>query len=326
MPGMKENDLAYEPPRYYANDTSHAQAYDYGPCKSGEQYTCALAKDLQEGWPAFDEVEGQDELISDPSFGHGPVYRGKLEDSEVLVLADQMSHDDFFSTRALTGLAGQRLQQALYLAKAEGNYGILRTLPVDTLKLREGRWTVSDKLVAASASKINGLISNVISNKKIVVVIGEAAWAAWDRYAESQRVEANLNVVKVDAPTESNVDQYKELIREISRALQGRAVWTSRVNEYASGEIPVARPIPREDLPYSSRWWMGTSGNRVVRPLCTNCEPGGDRRSDADPMGDYYTAHAPEWVSRDLMDITRTTEEDKEEIARIKDLLVESRR
>ena len=52
-------------------------------------------------------------LKCSPSFGTGPIFRGRLDRPSILVLADQQSHDDLFTMRALTGDDGQHLQSFL---------------------------------------------------------------------------------------------------------------------------------------------------------------------------------------------------------------------
>ena len=68
-----------------------------------------------------------------PSFGTGPIFRGRLDRPSILVLADQQSQDDLFTMRALTGDDGQHLQSFLRAAGITSRYAILRVLPVDTL-------------------------------------------------------------------------------------------------------------------------------------------------------------------------------------------------
>ena len=89
---------------------------------------------LQGGEPAFQwpdfNVFG---LKCSPSFGFGPIYRGRLDRPSILVVADQQSQDDLFTMRALTGDDGQHLQSFLRAAGITGRYAILRVLPVDTL-------------------------------------------------------------------------------------------------------------------------------------------------------------------------------------------------
>ena len=93
-----------------------------------------MARLLQGGspgrpWPDFATLG----LSANPSLGHGPGYRGRLTHPSILVLADQESHDDLFTGRALTGNVGQHLQAFLRSAGVTKQYAILRTLPVDSL-------------------------------------------------------------------------------------------------------------------------------------------------------------------------------------------------
>ena len=114
-------DLAYEPPKDRYRD------YDKGP-------DATFARLLQGGrsgleWPDFTHFG----LAANPSLGLGSIYRGRLRRPSILVLADQQSHDDLFTGRALTGDAGQHLQAFLAAAGITRRYGILRVLPIDTL-------------------------------------------------------------------------------------------------------------------------------------------------------------------------------------------------
>src|SRR3989338_132923 len=118
-----DHDLPYEAPRHDAN------AFDPGP---GEKWARLLmgGEDGYE-WPRFNELG----VTSHLSFGTGSIYRGRLDNAKFLVLADQESHDDMFTCRALTGDGGQKVQHFLTRIGAIHNYVILRTLPVDTLDL-----------------------------------------------------------------------------------------------------------------------------------------------------------------------------------------------
>ena len=114
-------DLPYEPARTTYLD------FDAGP-------TATMARLLQGGspgrpWPDFADLG----LSANPSLGHGPGYRGRLTQPSILVLADQESHDDLFTGRALTGNVGQHLQAFLRSAGVTKQYAIVRTLPVDSL-------------------------------------------------------------------------------------------------------------------------------------------------------------------------------------------------
>lgn len=63
-------------------------------------------------WPDF-AAQG---VTSHPSFGVGPIYRGRFASISVLILADPAEPDDLFTGRALAGESGQRLQAFLTAA------------------------------------------------------------------------------------------------------------------------------------------------------------------------------------------------------------------
>ncbi len=111
-----------------------AKAFDSGSSTPGPSRQ--LARLMMGGepglaWPDFTALGA----TAHPSFGYGPIYRGRLSQARILVLADQESHDDLFMFRALTGDAGQRLQQFLHAMGITASYAILRVLPIDTLGL-----------------------------------------------------------------------------------------------------------------------------------------------------------------------------------------------
>jgi uracil-DNA glycosylase len=85
----------------------------------------------------FERRRQQDLLKYPISFGTGPIFRGRLDEATVLVVADQQSNDDLFTGRALSGDAGQKLQHLLSKMGITQSYAILRTLPVDTLPLEK---------------------------------------------------------------------------------------------------------------------------------------------------------------------------------------------
>ena len=119
----KPRDLPYEPAKEDERD------FDSGP-------SAGLGRRLMGGlpgapWPDFESME----LPAHPSLGTGAIYRGRAEDAVVWILADQQSHDDLFTGRALTGDCGQHLQALLNAMGIDRHYFILRSLPVDTLSV-----------------------------------------------------------------------------------------------------------------------------------------------------------------------------------------------
>ncbi|MHC4168336.1 MAG: hypothetical protein ACYSWQ_15390, partial [Planctomycetota bacterium] len=92
-------------------------------------------------WPDF-EVLG---VNAHASLGYGAIFRGRPAQATVLILADQQSHSDLFTARALSGEGGQRLQAFLSAMGITKRYCILRVLPVDasdlTVAKRKCLWT-----------------------------------------------------------------------------------------------------------------------------------------------------------------------------------------
>ena len=161
------------------------------------------------------------------SFGPQGFYRGSLEDAEVLVIADQHSHDDMFSGRALTGEIGQRFQS--YLDKSKKEYAIIRTLPVDTLDLSSGQQEAisMDKDVTKGR---DALVDAIVDAGKISQIIGVG-------------------------PIASKIA--KQLAKDYDVSYKG---FTTESVKKMSLNI-----IPRFDLPVHTRYWMGTSGDRAAR-------------------------------------------------------------
>ncbi len=270
LKGMHPEDLPYEPPRFYANDVNHAKSYDYGPCgfQDFTKEACPLAEMLMD-WPSFESLPAQP--VSHKSFGHGPIYRGRLNEAKILVLADQESHDDFFAARALTGTDGQRLQTFFNAAGVGLSYGIIRTLPVDTLGMKE-----DDVLKIAMDSTIQKTRQNIMdevtknSNTQVFITFGPIA----KKVAESLTLPDKI--LKLDLPatkSASHVAKWEEAAQEIIKKLN------STPTDKYKGQLTT---IAREDLPYHTRWWMGSSGTR-------------SSRGEGDIVGSYYRVFSPRW-------------------------------
>lgn len=214
---MAKCDIPYESPKAC---TDMYKEYSFGP---GEKY----AK-LMLAW--FESVDWNSLGITQHmSFGPQGFYRGDLEGSETLVIADQYAHDDMFSGRALTGEVGQKLQTQLN--KEGKKYLILRTLPVDAMDLSADKRMniVSDSSVQ---SGFDNLVRRVVQKNKITKIISVGSVA-------------------------------KTVAERINNDFKLRA----RVQSYSSSDVkkmPLT-VIPRKDLPVHTRWWMGTSGSRAAR-------------------------------------------------------------
>jgi hypothetical protein len=201
------------------------------------------------------------------------VYRGRLDRPSLLLFADQASHDDQFSGRALTGDAGQHLQAFLTAAGLDYRYGILRVLPVDTLAADAAaqRAAVDDhKTVAVYQEALDK------SHPTVVVAVGPL----------SKRLVGNL-----DAGS-------KPVIEMKAFGQRGHAAdWQGAVSELRSLRYgkDISRPtydydgsreqIPRYDLPYGTLRWQASSGDRAQQAQRSNR-----------PSPDYYRLVMPEWA------------------------------
>jgi len=261
-------DLPYEPPRH------DPEAFDPGP-------PAALAQLLLGGepgfpWPDFAALG----VIADPSFGVGPIYRGRFADLSLVVLADQASEDDLFAARALSGDAGQRFQGFLTAAGLTRRYLILRTLPVGTLDLSATARAalVDDAHVQALQREL--LRRVLAANAGVAALLALGAGA---RRLAPHVVPTGLDVIELAATSEPG-----------SAASWQAALTTLKGRTYAkdlaspSFTLPATRgEIARADLPYGVLRWFGTSGDRGVRPTDTALHR---------PSPDYLKVFAPQWL------------------------------
>jgi uracil-DNA glycosylase len=262
-------DLPYEPPR------AAATAFDPGP--PGDLARLLLGLEPGFGWPDFTALG----VSSDASFGVGAIYRGRFHDLSLIVLADQASDDDLFTGRALSGDAGQRLAKLLLAAGLTRGYLVLRTLPVDTLDLtRAERNRLADQpQVRALHRELLGRIHSQNPDATVLLALGPGA----QRLAP-QVAPAGVEVIALAAAGTSGA----------------AASWQAALDQLAARSYPrdVADPsfklgigrgqLPRTDLPYGTLRWVGTSGDRAVRPIDLDLDQ---------PSPDYLKLFAPSWVA-----------------------------
>jgi uracil-DNA glycosylase len=263
-------DLPYEPPR------AAATAFDRGP--PGDLARLLLGGEPGLAWPDF-AARG---VTSDASFGVGPIYRGRFGNLSLIVLADQASDDDLFTGRALSGDAGQHLDQLLLAAGITRRYLVLRTLPVDTLDLTQARRNSLLDLPQVQAL-YRELLQRVLAQNPDVTAL--LALGPGAQRLAPQVAPAGLEVIGLAAHGASGA----------------AASWQAALDRLATRAYPrdVANPtfqlpagrgqLPRADLPYGTLRWVGTSGDRAVRP--TDLDLGR-------PSPDYLKLFAPAWVAQ----------------------------
>jgi uracil-DNA glycosylase len=262
-------DLPYEAPR------AKPRSFDPGP--PADLARLLIGGEPGFAWPAFSTLG----VTSHESFGAGPIYRGRFRQLSLVVLADQTSQDDLFTARALSGEAGQRFQGFLRAAGLTRRYLILRTLPVDTLDL--------------SAAKRNALVDNpgvralhrellrrvIAANGDVAALIAMGPGA---RRLAPNVVPGGLPVIELAAHGEAGwATSWQAGLTDLG----GRAY--TRDLSSPTFTMPAGRSqLPRIDLPYGTPRWLGTSGDRGVRPR------------DLDlgrPSPDYLKLFLPSWVN-----------------------------
>ncbi len=262
-------DIPVEPPRAKPREYDPGPPTAFGPLLSG--------KDASFPWPDWAAFG----VTSHPSFGVGPIYRGRFASISVVVLADPAEPDDIFTGRALTGESGQRLQAFLTAAGLTKKYLILRTFPVDTTDL-----TPAQQNVLADRPEVQALHRNLLhlvklgnSGLDVMLAMGRSA-----RRIAAAVAPAGVDVIPMKAATESGAraDWQKALAQ-----LAGRSYAKDIVSPTFS--LPTDRgQVPRADLPYGTPRWMGTSGTRGSRPT---------DRTTGRPSADYLKVYLPGWVN-----------------------------
>lgn len=262
-------DLPYEPPR------GSPKEFDPGPPDSLAPLLLGAEPGFE--WPDFAALG----VTSHPSFGVGPIYRGRFAQLSLVVLADQTSDDDVFTGRALSGEAGQRFQGFLHAAGLTKRYLILRPIPVDALDLTatQRRALVDNVKVQALHREVLGRVHTANGGASVLLAMGPCA-----RRLAPHIVPAAMTVLDLAAHGETG---WAASWQAVLTDLAGRTYVKDLANPTFS--LPSGRAqLPRIDLPYGTPRWLGTSGDRAVRP------------NDLDlgrPSPDYLKLFLPSWVA-----------------------------
>lgn len=257
---QEAGDLAYEPPKHSFGE------FDAGP--EPPLARLMMGGDPGLAWPDFTALGA----TAHPSFGYGPIYRGRPSQARILVLADQESHDDLFMFRALTGDAGQRLQQFLHAMGITASYAILRVLPIDTLGLAPAK--VEAIVDHAQVRQLyRAIVERIVSasSTAFALVIGPYA----QRLSEHV-MPAGLATVEMKAWKESGaLANWKQALQQIKTKTYTKDVASPSFSW--NGE---RGQIARADLPFGTLRWQATSGDRGLRASSMN----------------YYKVTMPTWA------------------------------
>lgn len=276
-----DGDRPYESPRTDYN------AFDPGP---GEKW----ARLLMGGEPGF-EWPDFNTLGVKPhkSFGTGPIYRGRLDEATVLILADQESHDDLFTGRALSGDGGQKVQHFLKQIGITSSYVIIRTLPVDTLDLAENEVKrISDNPQVVRLR--NEIVKRILDQSKtqVILTFGPRAKNAIDLLIKGHEGIPILNLAllphehpkKIHRNYKNVVQSWNEALKKLSQMEYEKDTKANFENRYEERNFKDIRlEINRYDLPFATVRWFGTSGSLAAQALSSP---------------EYYQMTMPEWAAR----------------------------
>ncbi len=262
----KPGDVPYEP------QVADYRDYDKGPGLSFARLFMGGKKDL--AWPDFSTLG----VKSDISLGYGPIYRGRPGKATFLILADQQSHDDLFTGRALTGESGQRFQAFLKAMGITRSYCILRILPVDMLDLTPAKR------------------KSIVTNTEIVKIYD----AFLDKILAKKKTKLILTLGEMSATLIQKLQTAPIDVINLRSWLQSGALsdWQSAINSIKTKSYPkdITNPsftynggrwqIPGYDLPYGTLKWLGSSGDRARRA----------KDSAGQWSAGYYKLFMPQWA------------------------------
>lgn len=261
-------DVPYEPPNIRFLD------YDTGPPANITKLIMGGQPGLS--WPDFKAFG----VLGHESFGYGPIYRGRFTRVKVLVFADQESHDDLFTGRALTGEAGQRIQAYFESIGILSSYLILRVLPVDTIGLSTTRIEaiVNDSQTQAVYQAIFDEVAQSNPSMKLVISFGQ----------HSKKLVSHLNTGGLPVVSLKSWNSAGWLADWRDNLGQIKLVDYQKDNPNPGFNFQgIRKMIPRIDLPYGTLCWQGSSGDRAQRAKVS----GTNQWSN-----DYYKIFIPNWV------------------------------
>lgn len=209
-------------------------------------------------------------------FGH---YRGTFKDPAVIVVADPHGWDDLNTARALTGSRGQHLQGMLKAMGVPENHLILKTVPFGMEGATSAEWkTVLEETRTYREEILRSLLAD--GKPRLIITDGENASAEVSRIL----ADTDVPVVAVKRSGELADSGLKEAFAEI-KTLRGfkSSSW--------NGEMA---NIPRSHLPYGSRVWEGTSGDRVFNAADKN-------------KGLAFAIVVPEWAWKQSVKLSART-------------------
>ena len=212
-------------------------------------------------------------------FGH---YRGTFHSPRVFILADPEGVDGLVTSRALTGTRGQYLHGLMENMGIGDQYLLLKTVPFGMDEAPHEDWKEVYKLTRSWRRK---LVSAILEESgPELLIISDGPWAK----------KAMLEILGGEF-REEFIGRYFSIARRGRRNNFG-ITQAARSMGYprAKGEMS---NIPRTHLPYYSRLWEGTSGDRVMGSQdITKRDKKGQVKEVVRYKGQAFLVVVPNWV------------------------------
>lgn len=252
-----KGDLPYESPRQDPN------AFDPGP--GTEWATLLMGGEAGLEWPDFNELG----VTTDISFGRGALYRGRFNEARILIVADQESHDDMFTGRALSGDGGQKVQHFLKKLGITKSYLIIRTLPVNTLDLNDEKVVKianHPQVLKIQKEILERILFSSRQNTptELILTFGPHAKSTVEKIDTR-----DLPVFNLKSPSEPTAyKNWNKILKTISKIKYTTDIKPNFREPYDKHRFKETRlEINRYDLPIQTKRWVGTSGSLATRAL-----------------------------------------------------------
>jgi hypothetical protein len=211
-------------------------------------------------------------------FGH---YRGTFKNPKVVIIADPHGEDDLITSRALTGSRGQYLNSLMNGLGVGDQYLVIKTAPYSDYSTNDPNSNGSkdwQQIMDATQKYREAVLKKVFETTTPDLILVDGKWAQ----AEFKRIfpscplanQANCPVVEIKRQDSDPVSGIADALTEIKN-----------VAAFANGTFDdKMADIPRSHMPYYSRVWEGTSGDRVITS------------SDPKYTGRAWAEVAPRWA------------------------------
>jgi hypothetical protein len=206
-------------------------------------------------------------------FGH---YRGTFEKPRVVILADPDGVDDVLTSRALTGARGQFLHRMMKDIGVEDRYLVLKTVPFGMDGATEEEWA---NVLGNTKKYRDAVLGKVLREQRPVVAIADGPHAKKELERIINDIKPKLPIVSIQRVGLANNSGIVSAAKDLQKISDFKSV-------VLSGKTA---NIPRSHLPYYSRVWEGTSGDRVLDAIS---QPGLKIKKDSKGKVTFVPVHA----------------------------------